>query len=67
MEAKIENWLERKLERRENSHGPVEIFIGEIEDWADDILDIFYGDDEHQPSQKAIVHLIDNWLDKRGK
>lgn len=68
MQAKIENWLEAKLERRENSHGPVEIFLGEIECWAGQILDIFYGDDEMPPDNiEGFVMMIDQWLDKRGK
>lgn len=67
MQAKIENWLEKKLERRENSHGPVEIFMEEIELWANQILDIFYADDDSSPNTLQIMTVIDQWLDKRGK
>lgn len=64
---RLENWLTEKLERRENRSGPVEIFMDEIGQWADDVLDIFYGDDDFPPSKADIVNLIDKWLDKRGK
>jgi len=67
MQTKIENWLEDKIAAREDRSGPVEIFIGEIEDWADDVLDIYYGDSDNPPSKTEIVKVIDKYLEKRGK
>lgn len=65
--AKIENWLEEKLARRENRSGPVQIFMDEVCKWADDILDIFYGDEDFPPAKADIVTMIDKWLDRKGK
>ncbi len=67
MQDKIENWLETKLAKRANSHGPVEIYAEEVELWAFDILDIFYGDNDNPPSQESTVRGINQWLAIKGK
>lgn len=65
---KLQTWLEEKLERRENKSGPVEIFVEELEQWAEDYCDIVYGDEMDKLSHKqTIYNLMDKFLENRGK